>query len=83
MPKATLAADIMSRVTPVRFSYAWHHKLPPDVAAEVNAIRDRYRSGELGNVNLTRLAAAITETLSDRGIEMPRPRQVAIWLSEK
>ena len=76
----TLVDDVLKRVKPVRFSKSWRDKLPQDIAAEVDLLREQYRSGKLGDQNVTRLATALVESLSARGIQMPRPRQVAVWL---
>ena len=79
----TLVDDVLKRVKPVKCSKSWHDRLPSDVAAEVEALREQYRSGMLGDPNVTRLAVALAESLAERGFEMPRPRQVAMWLNEK
>ena len=78
-----LLEDVLQRVKPVKCTKSWRDRLPSDVAAEVDTVRDQYRSGKLGDQNVTRLAVAIVESLTERGIEMPRARQVAIWLNEK
>lgn len=78
-----LLDDVLQRVKPVRCSKSWHDRLPADVAKEVEALRDQYRSGKLGKQNVTRLAVALVESLAARGFEMPKARQVAIWLNEK
>ena len=78
-----LLDDVMSRVRPVKCSKSWHDKLPADVAAEADALREQYRVGTLGDTNATRLAVALIESLAERGFKMPRPRQVVEWLNEK
>lgn len=78
-----LLDDVLQRVKPVKCSKSWHDRLPSDVAAEVEALREQYRNGKLGDQNPTRLAAALAESLAERGFPMPRPKQVAIWLNEK
>ena len=78
-----LVEDVLRRVKPVKCSKSWRDRLPADVAKEVDALREQYRSGKLGDQNLTRLAAALAESLAERGFPMPRPKQVAIWLNEK
>ena len=78
-----LVDEVLARVRPVKCAKSWHDRLPPDVAAEVDALRDQFQSGELGDHNATRLAVALTESLEARGIEMPKAKQVVIWLGEK
>lgn len=78
-----LVDDVLKRVKPVRCSKSWRDRLPADIAKEVDALREQYRSGKLGDQNPTRLAAALIESLAERGFLMPRPKQVAMWLSEK
>ena len=78
-----LLDDVLQRVKPVRCSKSWRDRLPAEVAKEVDELRERYRSGALGDQNVTRLAVALAESLAERGFEMPRARQVAMWLNEK
>lgn len=79
----TLLDDVLQRVKPVRYSKSWRDRLPEGVAKEVDVLREQYRSGKLGEQNVTRLAVAIVESLTERGIEMPKARQVAVWLNER
>ena len=78
-----LLDDVMTRVRPVKCSYSWRDRLPADVAAEVDAVREKDHAGTLGDTNATRLAVALIESLAERGFKMPRPRQVVEWLNEK
>lgn len=78
-----LLDDVLRRVKPVKSSYSWHDRLPADVAAEVDALREQHRNGTLGDTNATRLAVALIESLTERGFKMPRARQVVEWLNEK
>ena len=76
----SLLEEVLARAKPAKTSLAWHERVPEDVMAELVAIRERYRAGQCGRMDATCLGRAIVESLTKRGIEMPRPRQVQQWL---
>lgn len=78
--KPSLVDEVLARARPSKTSIAWHERVPDDVMAELVAIRERYRAGQCGRMDATCLGRAIVESLTTRGIEMPKPRQVQQWL---
>lgn len=77
---SSLVADVLARVRPRENRAGWWKKLPSEMLAELESLRTRLQAGELGGMTKTALARAIVEAATDRGIEMPRCRQVIQWL---
>lgn len=76
----SLVSDVLARVKPTESRAGWWKKLPPDVLEELEQLRARFHAGQLGDMTKTALARAIVDAVMDRGVEMPKYRQVITWL---
>jgi hypothetical protein len=76
-----ITEDILSRVQhrqpgPV----TWFTRLPPEVQAELDALRQRWITGELG-IGKRAISRAIIATLSERGLGVSGVQGVEDWLA--
>lgn len=76
----SLVSDVLARVKPTESRAGWWKKMPPDVLAELEQLRARFHAGELGSMQKTALGRAIVEVATDRGLFVPRLKQVLEWL---
>ena len=76
----SLVSDVLARVKPTESRAGWWNKMPPDVLAELEQLRAKFHGGELGDIAKTNLARAIVDAVKDRGVEMPKLKQVIVWL---
>ncbi len=77
---ASIADEIVSRVKNYKPGFnAWHCDLPSDVLAELEALRERWVSGELG-LQKRALARSIIQSLKDRGLPVSGVQGVEHWL---
>ena len=78
--QASIADEIVSRVRNYQPGLpAWHGQLPPDVLAELEALRERWVSGELG-LQKRALARSIIQSLKERGLPVSGVQGVEHWL---
>jgi len=78
--QASIADEIVSRVRNYQPGFtAWHGQLPPDVLAELESLRERWVSGELG-LQKRALARSIIQSLKDRGLPVSGVQGVEHWL---
>ena len=81
--RPSLAEAIRAAVPPVsRRSVCWWERLPADTLAELEAIREEWRSGRLAG-SKSALARAIAEQLNARGISDVGKQGVTTWLTGK
>lgn len=81
MPKAGTKSlrDLVVENLPVRDRKTWESSLPADVLAELQEIRDDFRSGRMVGVTKTGLGKAIAASLAERGISC-HSLTVSRWL---
>lgn len=76
----SISDEIVSRVRNYQPGFtAWHGQLPPDVLAELEALRERWVSGELG-LQKRALARSIIQSLKERGLPVSGVQGVEHWL---
>jgi hypothetical protein len=79
--KPGIADEILSRVQNYKPGFgAWHCELPDDVRTELEALRERWVSGELG-LQKRALARSIIASLRDRGLPVSGIQGVEHWLT--
>jgi len=78
--RPSISDEIVSRVKNYQPGFtAWHGQLPPDVLAELEALRERWVSGELG-LQKRALARSIIQSLKERGLPVSGVQGVEHWL---
>jgi len=76
-----IADEIVARAQNYKPGFtAWHYEIPADVLAELEALRERWVSGELG-LQKRALARSIVQTLKDRGLPVSGFQGVEHWLT--
>lgn len=81
-PKATLTSDILAGVMSLkRGPSGWFSRLPADVQAEVNAVRERFAAGEIQATKYA-LAKSIHAALAARGLIAIGWKEVVRWLGD-
>ncbi len=79
-PSSSLADAIRANVPPpARRTLPWHERLPAEVLAELEQIRQEHRSGTLVG-SRTALATTISEQLRLRGLSEVGKQGVEAWL---
>lgn len=77
MAKASLLDAVSAGV---KDRMPWHQRLPKEAAAELAAVRERYRNGTLGDQPylVARLTVAACKA---NGWDMPSEKAIAKWLT--
>lgn len=81
----SLSEEILRESRQKRESLGWLERVPKEHHAALQEVRDSWLrdGGSAGGVSATRLATIITAKLSERGIVVPKVRQVQRWLTAK
>jgi hypothetical protein len=84
VPRTSSLADaILSRATNTRHgSLPWHRRLPPELLAELEAIRDQWESGTTG-LQKRAMARAIIAEMQSRGLPVCGIQGVEGWLDRE
>lgn len=76
----SISDEIVSRVKNYQPGFtAWHGQLPSAVLTELEALRERWVSGELG-LQKRALARSIIQSLKERGLPVSGVQGVEHWL---
>jgi len=68
--KRTLMDEVLSRIPKKGFK-PWHERIPPDLLAELEALRAAFWKGEMPTrTTRTGLSHALAKSLQDRGVHV-------------
>ena len=79
----SLRDDVLSRITVRRRGFLpWNQRLPDDLRAELDAIRDEWQAGAIQSEKRG-LAVVIAEIVAERGHQKPGEQAVIAWLGKR
>ena len=79
----SLRDDVLSRIKVRRRGFLpWNQRLPDDLRAELDAIRDEWQAGAIQSEKRG-LAVVIAEIVAERGHQKPGEQAVIAWLGKR
>jgi len=79
----SLADEILSDVPKVIGRKTWWDRLPPEAAAEMLDVRQRFHAGEYGTLKALQLAKLLFARCQEHGWKTADPTRLAQWLTSK